>query len=265
MSLHIEVIGSGPPLVLLHGWAMHGGVFLPLAEALRDRHTLYLVDLPGHGHSRASTVPLELEACARAVLAAVPDAPWCGWSLGGAIALHAATRWPRRIPALAMIAATPRFVAAPDWPEGMPEAVFASFKAGLEADWKGTVERFLALEAFGLADARARVRQLRTLALERGAPSPRVLAEGLRLLETADLRTGLATLPAPSLWLAGRRDRVISPAAMQAAVALAPSARFLQIEGAGHAPFLTHPAAVAAALGDFLATLADSVPMTPGP
>jgi len=265
MSLHVEVIGSGPPLVLLHGWAMHGGVFALLAEALRTSHSLYLVDLPGHGHSRDSDVPLELDACARAVLEAVPVAPWCGWSMGGAIALHAASRWPQRIPALAMIAATPRFVAAPDWPQGMPVATFAAFEAGLAADWQATVERFLALEAFGLDDARVRMRQLRTLALERGAPSPRVLAEGLRLLETADLRAGLTTLPAPSLWLAGRRDRVIAPAAMQAAVALAPSARFLQIEGAGHAPFLTHPTAVAAALGDFLATLADSAPMTPGP
>lgn len=253
MSLHVEVIGSGPPLVLLHGWAMHGGVFALLAEALRARHSLYLVDLPGHGHSRDSEVPLELDACARAVLEAVPLAPWCGWSMGGAIALYAASRWSQRIPALAMLSATPRFVAAPDWPQGMPVATFAAFEAGLAADWQATVERFLALEAFGLADARARVRQLRALALERGAPSPRVLAEGLRLLESTDLRPRLSTLEIPNLWVAGRRDRVVSPLAMQAAAALAPAARFMQIEHAGHAPFLTHPQEVAAALLEFFA------------
>ena len=37
MSLHVDVIGHGPPLVLLHGWAMHGGIFAPLVEALRAR------------------------------------------------------------------------------------------------------------------------------------------------------------------------------------------------------------------------------------
>lgn len=252
MSLHVEVIGSGPPLVLLHGWAMHGGVFKLLADAMGGQRTLYLVDLPGHGHSRDSAVPLELDACARAVLDAVPAAPWCGWSMGGAIALHAAHLAPQRIPALAMIAATPRFVAAEDWPDGMPVEAFAKFETGLASDWRGTVDRFLALEAFGLEDARERMRQLRTLAMERGAPSPRVLAEGLRLLETTDLRPALSTMTMPSLWIAGRRDRVVSPQAMQAAAAFSTRARFMQIAGAGHAPFLTHVDAVASVLSDFL-------------
>ena len=151
-----------------------------------------------------------------------------------------------------MIAATPRFVAAEDWPYGMPVESFTAFEAGLATDWRGTVDRFLALEAFGLDDARERMRQLRDLAMARGAPSPRVLAEGLNLLETTDLRPQLTALSVPSLWMAGRRDRVVSPQAMQTAASSAPTARFVQIERAGHAPFLTHVDAVASALSEFL-------------
>ena len=49
MSLHIEVVGNGPALVLIHGWALHGGVFAPLVDRLAAHYQLHLVDLPGHG------------------------------------------------------------------------------------------------------------------------------------------------------------------------------------------------------------------------
>lgn len=251
-ALHVQTTGEGPPLVLLHGWAMHGGIFAPLVEALRARRTLYVVDLPGHGHSRDAAVPLALDACARAVLAAVPTAPWCGWSLGGLVALRAASLQPARVPALAMVCATPRFVRADDWPQGMPAAVFEGFAAGLHADWQGTIERFIALEAFGSEHMREELRLLREAVLERGAPAPQVLADGLRLLQDGDLRAALPGLAMPSLWLGGRRDRLVNPAALQAAAALAPQARYVEVEHAGHAPFLTHADAVATALLDFL-------------
>ena len=37
---------------LIHGWAMHGGIFAPLVDALAAHWRLHLVDLPGHGRSR---------------------------------------------------------------------------------------------------------------------------------------------------------------------------------------------------------------------
>ena len=70
-QLSVDITGHGPPLILLHGWAMHGGIFAPLVQALREHHTLHVVDLPGHGHSRDCGVPLQLDACVQAVLAVV--------------------------------------------------------------------------------------------------------------------------------------------------------------------------------------------------
>jgi pimeloyl-[acyl-carrier protein] methyl ester esterase len=88
----------------------------------------------------------------------------------------------------------------------------------------------------------------------RGEPSPRVLAEGLQLLEQSDLRDALPALAVPSVWIGGRRDRLVNPAAMQASAAQSALAHFVQIEHAGHAPFLTHANAVAEALLGFLDT-----------
>lgn len=251
-AMHVDVIGSGPPLVLLHGWAMHGGVFAPLVERLCSQRTLHIVDLPGHGISRDSAVPLQLDACTRAILDAVPVAPWCGWSLGGLLALHAASLQPERVPALAMLCATPKFVRGEDWPHGMPADVFRSFADGLRDDWRGTLARFIALEAYGSDHAREELRTLQQAVFARGEPATRVLADGLALLEGSDLRDALPTLAGPSLWIAGRRDRLVDPKAMERAAEASPGGRFVRIEHAGHAPFLTHAEAVADVLLPFL-------------
>jgi pimeloyl-[acyl-carrier protein] methyl ester esterase len=254
-ALHIDVVGSGPPLVLLHGWAMHGGVFAPLVARLRDRHTLHLVDLPGHGRSLGSAVPLALDACVDAILAQVPESPWCGWSLGGLFALHAAATHPARVPRLAMLCASPRFVrdgVDGDWKYGVSAEIFHDFATGLRDDYRGTLERFVALEAFGSDHAKDELRTLRQELFARGAPTARALADGLALLEDADLRPLLSTLPGPSLWLAGRRDRLVDRRAMQQAAMRASASTFHVFEHAGHAPFLTHADEVAAQLSEFL-------------
>lgn len=251
-ALHVEVVGNGPPLVLLHGWAMHGGVFAPLVERLRGTRTLHVVDLPGHGYSRDCDVPLQLESCVAAIAAAVPAAPWCGWSLGGLVALHAAATLPATVPALAMLCATPRFVRGADWKYGVSAEIFRDFAAGLRGDYRATLDRFVALEAFGSDHAKDEIRALRDDLFSRGEPAASVLADGLELLETADLRGELPSLAAPSLWLAGRRDRLVDPRAMHEAAVLARSPDVHVVEHAGHAPFLTHADEVAARLRDFL-------------
>ena len=52
MSVHVDIIGQGQPLVLIHGWGMHSGVWQPLVKRLSANYMLYLVDLPGMGSSR---------------------------------------------------------------------------------------------------------------------------------------------------------------------------------------------------------------------
>ncbi|MGL6289945.1 MAG: alpha/beta fold hydrolase, partial [Silanimonas sp.] len=107
------------------------------------------------------------------------------------------------------------------------------------------------LEAQGSAQLRSDLRFLRDAVYACGEPGPRALREGLGLLQNSDLRTALPGHAMPSRWLAGRRDRLVSPQAMQAAAVRAPRSCFQQYEHAGHAPFLTEPEAVADALAAF--------------
>ncbi len=248
-DMHVSVRGAGPALVLLHGWAMHGGVFDALAQRLQDRFTLHIVDLPGHGRSHDSTLPLTPDALADALLEQLPAATWIGWSLGGLVALAAAQRNPDAVYGLGMLCASPRFVRGDDWPEGMDPAIFHRFADDLSTDYRAAVDRFILLEAYGSDHAREEIRSLREVAFLHGEPSIARLCEGLAVLQDSDLRAGLPGLRVPSLWIAGRRDRLVTPAAMQRA-AHACNGQYFEVAHAGHAPFLTHGDVVAAAIID---------------
>lgn len=248
--LYIETVGSGPDLVLIHGWAMHGGIFAPLTPRLAEHFRVHLVDLPGHGFSRGDDGICELAPWAERVLAATPPAIWAGWSLGGLVALQAALARPSQVCGLVALAASPCFVNADGWTHGVELDVFAQFARGLRQNYREAIERFLALETLGSANAQAELRDLKALVFARGEPDLAVLERGLEMLETADLRAGLAALAMPSLWIAGRRDRLVPSAAMRWAAAQNAQSGFVEI-ASGHAPFLSHADEVAQAIANF--------------
>jgi pimeloyl-[acyl-carrier protein] methyl ester esterase len=251
--LHIETHGRGPDIVLIHGWAMHGGLFSALTERLAAHHRVHVVDFPGHGYSRGERFP-GIDECARVIADSTPRAVWVGWSLGGLVALSGALAHPRAVRGVALIAASPRFVAMPEWPHGVDADVFHAFGADLRDRYESAIDRFLALETMGSDNARAELHELKQRVFARGKPDLEALEAGLGALATVDLRDRLASLAMPSLWIAGRRDRLVPPDAMQWAAAHSPDGRYLEFNS-GHAPFLSHADGMANALLAFLAEL----------
>jgi len=261
-DLFIETRGRGDThLVLLHGWAMTGSVFAPLAEQLESRCTLHLVDLPGHGRSNQSEIALHPVECARAIAQAVPSAIWLGWSLGGVIALQAALDFPEHVRALAMLCASPCFVRGNDWPHAISPEILQQFAADLREDHRATLERFLALEALGSDSAQEDLRQLRHDTFAETPPSVRALCEGLDVLEHTDLRARVRKVEQPSAWIAGRRDRLVPWQAMQWAAQQC-GGTFTCIHGGGHAPFIGHANEVIAALEPLLENRSAAVDMS---
>jgi pimeloyl-[acyl-carrier protein] methyl ester esterase len=153
-----------------------------------------------------------------------------------------------------MVCATPKFVRDDSWPYGNDASLVRQLAADLHTDYHATLERFFALEAMGSADPRAELRRLREDAFSRGEPDARVLQEGIRLLETTDMRDALPGLRVPSAWIAGRRDRLVTAEAM-AWSAEQCGGRADVVAHAGHAPFIGHADAVARSLEPLLELL----------
>jgi pimeloyl-[acyl-carrier protein] methyl ester esterase len=253
VSLFRTTVGTGPDLVLLHGWGLHGGLLESFAAALAPRFRVHALDLPGHGRSPWAKGCADLEGIARRVADHLPDhCQLLGWSLGGMVATRVATLFPERIGKLVLVATTPRFLSARDWPHGTDAAVLEDMARGLARDWERTVREFLSLQVRGDENQLETLRELKRLVLAHGAPSTGALAAGLDLLRQVDLRAELARVVAPTLVIGGELDRLTPPGAVAALAAGIRGARLEMIARAAHAPCLSHRDAVAALVTDFL-------------
>jgi len=255
VALHIESTGHGAPLVLLHGWAMHSGLWGPFVPRLAKRHRVHAVDLPGHGHS-AAPAAFGLDECVGALAAAFPAAQQpltvLGWSLGGLVAMRWALAAPERVGRVVLVATSPRFVAGPDWPHAMSREALDRFGDELHVAWKLTVLRFLALQMHGGEHGRAALAALRGQLFARGEPAPKALFAALDTIRHADLRADVHRIGQPALVVSGERDTLTPPGAGRWLAGHLPDARFVAIAGAAHAPFLSHADAFGVALTEFL-------------
>lgn len=251
MTLHVESSGSGPDLALLHGWGMNAAVWDDLAALLAKNFRVHCVDLPGCGASPACA-PYTLDVMTDALAAALPQRlAVCGWSLGGQLALDWALRAPDRVECLVLIATTPRFVRGAGWECGIDAAVLDDFAHGLVRDYRGTLQRFFALQAQGDTDARAVLRRLRGQILMRGEPDMAALEAGLRILKETDLRDKLSRIPQPALILHGAHDAIAPLAAALYLQRALPRATLEVLAGAAHAPFVAQPQRAARHITEF--------------
>ncbi len=244
MKLATHVSGTGPGLLLIHGWGMNAAVWQPMLPLLEDDFHVIRVDLPGHGHSPWEDGLDSLDDWTEAVLAVAPEgAVWVGWSLGGLLMQRARILAPERLSATLGIATTPCFARRENWPHGIVPEVLRAFAAELQGDPARTLRRFLALQVQGAADARATLAVLRREFDACAAPHPRALDAGLKLLLETDLRPLPEDSPVPLHWLLGEKDTLV-PASLAGAL----PGPVEVVPGAAHAPFLSHPELCAARL-----------------
>jgi 2-succinyl-6-hydroxy-2,4-cyclohexadiene-1-carboxylate synthase len=258
-ALHVEVRGHGPALMLLHGFAGTAQSLGVLADDLSADHTTIRPDLPGHGRSPGawrddgrdfdhalSRLVDALGRCGHA------DADWIGYSMGARLALGCAVRHPASVRSLVLIGARAG-IADPD-ARAARRAADATLADGIES---GGVESFL--EAWLAQPMFATLRALGPDALERQrrerlGHDAAGLAGSLRRLGPGaqpPLFGELGSVRVPVLLVVGALDAPFVAQARELA-RLLPDARLCEIPGAGHAAHVERPAAVLAAIRDFL-------------
>lgn len=100
VRMHYVTGGSGPPVVLVHGWPQTWFGWWPIMPALAEHHTVYAVDLPGLGDSAGSPTGYDKATLARYVHTliadrlGVRDARVVGHDFGAAVAFQYATQFP---------------------------------------------------------------------------------------------------------------------------------------------------------------------------
>lgn len=114
-TLHFDDGGSGPPLLLLHGFTGDRANWEVVFDlpALRRTFRVIALDQRGHGASASATWPVTYARCARDALAVldhlgIAQCAAIGQSLGAKSLLHAATLAPERFSSLILCGASPR-------------------------------------------------------------------------------------------------------------------------------------------------------------
>ncbi|NOQ36178.1 MAG: alpha/beta fold hydrolase [Methylococcaceae bacterium] len=252
MKIHKEIYGTGEPIVLLHGWAMHTGIWRSFAKELAENYQVICLDLPAHGRSDNPT-QFELQTISEQLIKAFPEKPCTvlGWSLGVTVSLDLAQRFPDRIKALALISGNPCFVNGENW-AGMKRELLHNFADNLMTDCHTTLLRFLSLQVKGLPNYKVLVKELKAALQETAAPEQTMLQQGLDVLEQSDLRPTLATLHCPVILILGDRDTLIPVAVGQQMQILQPNLQLHILKKAGHVPFLSHTDELLELVGEFM-------------
>ena len=244
LAHHVD--GSGPRLVLVHGFTQTAAHWGPVAEHLSTDHEVVRVDAPGHGGSARPTADLWSGADLLALTAGAGT--YVGYSMGGRLCLHLALAHAGLVEGLVLVGTT----AGLDDPEERAQRLAADEALARRLEEEG-VDAFLAWwlaqPLFAGLDERAAGITARRENTAAG------LAASLRLAGTGaqePLWGRLGELAMPVLVIAGERDHRFSTLAHRLVDAIGDNAEVAAVAGAGHSVHLEAPGAFLAVLRRWL-------------
>jgi 2-succinyl-6-hydroxy-2,4-cyclohexadiene-1-carboxylate synthase len=252
VSLRVIDEGTGPAVLVLHGFTGCAEAMEGVAAALRDRRRVLRPDLLGHG---ASDAPRDaglyaIESAAAQLVRmldalAIGRAHVLGYSMGGRLALALAALHPERVRSLLAIGARAGIAD----PAARAARILEDERLAGEIERDGVpafVERWSALPLFA-SQRRLGAAELAEARRRRLAQRAHGLAASLRGMGAGaqtPLEGRLHAISAPALLVAGAEDPRFAALADELAARI-PHARVARVPEAGHAAHLENPEAFA--------------------
>jgi pimeloyl-ACP methyl ester carboxylesterase len=229
LTVHYEVAGEGPAVVLIHGLSGSGRWWMYNVPALAQQYQVYNVDLVGFGRSRGQRLVLR-EAAGWFKewlnIVGITEAHLVGHSMGGYIAMEMAVTWPAVVRRLVLV-----------------DALVLPMGPGLLRP------------ALGLARA-VRYMNLSFLPVLIGdllRAGPRTMLRATQEVLSADISDRLRAVQAKTMVIWGEKDTLLDPELGRKLAERLARACFVCVEGAGHNPMWDRPQRFNELLLDFLA------------
>ena len=248
--LHFESVGSGEPLIFVHGWGVNSLVWREQAAYFSNKYRVITVDLPGHGKSAPLDKVLTISRCAELLCDLIKSerlegAHLVGWSLGAEVVVRTAMSCAgETIRSIVIVGGTPCYIGPTDqdgW--GMPEIKAKYFLRQLERDYSASLSMFI--YTFFEAEKELspeRMEYIKSVFFgEAFPPDEKSAMDLLKSLYADDMRgeIGRSAPRCPALVCHGDRDMIVPLGAVELWKRLLSQVKIVKFENCGHAPFLT--------------------------
>jgi len=250
--------GSGLPLLLVHGFPLDHTMWTAQIDALSQDYRVIAPDLRGFGESEVTGGKVTMEDFADD-LAALLDAleirrpvVFCGLSMGGYIAWQFHRRHTERTKAL-ILCDTKAAADTPEKAQGRRETAQRVCRQGAEFLAEAMIPKLFSAHA--IQNTPEVVDALRRVILSSARDGIAAAARGMA--QRPDATGWLPRIACPTLVLVGSEDAISTVGEMRGMAEKIPLAQMVEIPQAGHMTTLEAPAAVNAALREFLAPLDD--------
>jgi pimeloyl-ACP methyl ester carboxylesterase len=262
IDLYYEDLGSGKPVVLIHGWPLSGRSWEKQLPALLEAgYRVVTYDRRGFGDSSKPTSGYDYDTFAADLHALITkldlrDAALVGFSMGGGeVARYLGTHGSERVRKAAFLAAIPPFLLkSADNPEGVDGGIFDGIKKGIAADRPAFLSDFLSnfynvdvLKGKRISDEWVRLSwNIAAMA------SPKATLDCVSAWLT-DFRKDLAKIDVPTLVLHGDSDRIVPlEASAKRTHEAVKGSRYVVVKDGPHGLNWTHADEVNRALLDLL-------------